>query len=184
MTLPPIDQLAFRVSDPSDHLGGGHCVALPGTTSDEERVALVDQYFRTLRLLVEDAERSGDMNEVSRPILFTAHHLCELAIKAAILSKGASTLWSHYLPELWGAAVSAGCFQLMTKDEREWCAQFATNLGEISGDGTPGRFVDGVVAGSSVDAEWCCLDTSAIYKASMQFASLCIAEVTGGGTTS
>ena len=183
MTLAPIDQLAFRVSDQSDHISGGHCVALPGTTSNEERVALVDQYFNALRLLVEDAERSGDMNALSRPILFTTHHLCELAIKAALLSRSASTLRSHYLPELWATAVTAGCFQSMTKDEREWCAQFATNLGEISGDGTPGRFVDGVVGGSSVDAEWCCLDISAIYNAAMQFASLCIAEVTGGGTT-
>lgn len=147
MVLPPIDQLAFRVSDPSEHVGGGHCIALSGTTSDDERVALVDQYFRALRLLVEDAERSGDMNALSRPILFTAHHLCELAIKAALLSKRASPLWSHHLPELWSTAVTAGCFQSMTKDERQWCAQFAINLGEISGDGTP---ADSLTASSAV----------------------------------
>lgn len=183
MSLSPIDSLAFRVDDSSDHVGGGHCVALRGTSLDDERVALVDQYFRALTLLVEAAQESSDVVALSRPILFTAHHLCEVALKAAILSAGATAKKDHHLPALWAVALAAGCFARLPQDEVDWCAQFTSNLGAISGDGTPGRYVDGMVGGAAVDAVWCCLNITAIYAASMQFASLCVSEVTGGPMT-
>lgn len=180
MSMPPIDRLAFRVSDSSDHIGGGHCVALPGASLDDERVSLVDQYFRALTLLVDAAQESGDVVALNRPILFTAHHLCEVALKAAILSTGATAKKDHHLSTLWAAAIAAGCFARMSQHEVEWCTQFASSLGAISGDGTPGKYVDGIVGGATVYAVWCCLNIAAIYAASMQFASFCVAEVTGG----
>ncbi len=184
MTLPPIDQLAFSVSDTSDHVGGGHCTALPGSSLDDERVALVDQYFRALSTLVETAAALDDPSALSRPILFTAHHLCEVSLKAAILSRVAAAPKLHFLPELWTAAVDAGCFAHLPPEELSWGFDFATNLGAISGDGTPGRYVDGIVDGGTLDSQWCCLNISAIHAAAMEFASLCVSEVTGGQVTS
>jgi hypothetical protein len=181
MTLPAIDALAFSVNDPGDHVGGGHCAALPGNSRDDERVALVNQYAVALATLVATAEQSGDRRPLSRPILFTAHHLCEVALKAAILSKRATAPKIHSLRTLWDAAVDADCFTSLTEDERAWGAKFAANLGAVSGDGTPGRYADGVVSEGTLDSTWCCLNVTAVRSAATVFAGLCISEVTGGG---
>src|SRR5688572_30734607 len=109
MLLPSLEHLAYP-NDGGDHPGGGHCAGLGGTGSAENRIALVDQYINALDVLIEAALASGNGWSLSRPILFTVHQLCEIALDLAVHRAGQKTKKSerHSLEERFKAALDGG----------------------------------------------------------------------------
>lgn len=174
--FPKLGGLAFAVNDPGDHVGGGHCAAMLGESEDDARVALIGQYKLALDLLVDAASASDDDWSLGRPVLFVAHNLCEVALKAAIGARS-DVPRIHDLRRLWKESLSAGCFSALSLETVDWCTRFVSELGSISGDGTPGKYLDGRVDGQVLEDVWCCFDIEAIQDAATAFAALCGADI-------
>lgn len=175
---PPLGALAFAVDDPGDHIGGGHCAAMDGESADDGRIALIDQYQAALDLLVDEASATEDGWALGRPVIFVAHNLCEVALKA-VIARRSDPPRVHDLRRLWATALEIGCFAGLSSDASEWSGRFVNELGSISGDGTPGKYLDGRVDGRLLEEVWCCFDINAIQRGATYFAGLCKAE-TGG----
>lgn len=189
--LPELVNLAYSVDDDGDHEGGGVCAALLGESDDEMRVALINQYLSAIRILAASIRESTNDWTLGRPLVFLAHHLVEISLKAAIEGRLESVPRTHDLPTLMAAARSAGCFANISAEASAWCENLLAQVSSITGDGTPGRFFDGQVGGAAIDDRWCCLNVDLIVVATGAFAGLCIADVsrrdaeinptTGGG---
>lgn len=175
--LPELVNLAYSVDDDSDHEGGGVCAALLGDSEDEMRIALINQYLSAIRILADSIRASTNDWTLGRPLVFLAHHLVEISLKAAIEGRGASVPRSHDLPTLIAAARSAGCFADVSAEASAWCEDLSAQVSSITGDGTPGRFFDGQVGGAAIDDRWCCLNVDLIVEATGAFAELCVADV-------
>lgn len=175
--LPELVNLAYSVDDDSDHEGGGVCAALLGDSEDEMRIALINQYLSAIRILADSIRASTNDWTLGRPLVFLAHHLVEVSLKAAIEGRGASVPRSHDLPTLIAAARSAGCFADVSAEASAWCEDLSAQVSSITGDGTPGRFFDGQVGGAAIDDRWCCLNVDLIVEATGAFAELCVADV-------
>lgn len=169
--------LAYSVEDEGDHEGGGVCAALLGDSDDEMRVALISQYLSAIHILAASIRASTNDWTLGRPLVFLAHHLVEISIKAAIEGRGAIVPRSHDLTTQIAAARSAGCFADISAEASAWCEDLAAQVSSTTGDGTPGRFFDGQVDGAAIDDRWCCLNADLIVGATGAFAELCIADV-------
>ncbi|WP_295836140.1 hypothetical protein [uncultured Microbacterium sp.] len=177
LNLPQLVNLAYSVDDDSEHEGGGVCAALLGDSEDEMRIALINQYLSAIRILAESIGASTNDWTLGRPLVFLAHHLVEVSLKAAIEGRGASVPRSHDLPTLTAVARSAGCFEGVSAEASAWYEDLSEQVNSITGDGTPGRFFDGKVGGAAIDQRWCCLNVDLIVEATGAFAELCVADV-------
>lgn len=77
---PDPSRLGFRHQDLTEHEGGGYCAS-----KSSGRIRgwddLIDQHANAFDLLVEAVVAEGGGWGLTRPILFEAHHICELALK-------------------------------------------------------------------------------------------------------
>jgi len=106
LTLP----LAYK-HDEGDHPGGGYCADLLGE-DDLARWSeiLLQQQAAFANLAVKARSslmESGTGYEITRPLLFMAHHVCEVAIKVGLVAAWAdqtdeSARSSSLLVRLWG----------------------------------------------------------------------------------
>ena len=149
---PDPSQLGFRHKDLSDHDGGGYC-ASKSSGKIKGWDDLIDQHANALVLLVDAAVAAGAGWGLTRPILFEAHHICELALKRLLAQRGQS-LWSHKLDELWAKAEPL-LPKRISKSDRVWLDVFVAEMAELTVDGQDGRFPD---ATTDISKKWCCLN--------------------------
>lgn len=88
--LPDLNiPLAYKHDD-GEHLGGGYCADLTGEDDIARwREILIQQHtaFTDLAARARSSlDESGTGYEVTRPLLFLAHHMCEVAIKVGLVS--------------------------------------------------------------------------------------------------
>lgn len=182
MTLPSLDNLAYRADDDGNHPGGGHCAWLGGDTRQQDRIAIIDQYATALRVLVDAAEKSGDGWSLTRPILFATHQLCENALDVANSFHGVTVSTSgknkHSLTVKMAGAVDGGVYDSLTPEQREWCQSFIGTIAPLTGNGYPGRYALATIQGRlQLDDVWCCINPQAIAETAIQFAGLTIGTV-------
>ncbi|WP_454860127.1 hypothetical protein [Promicromonospora soli] len=175
MSLPSLEKLAYAVDEEGDHPGGGHCAGLGGGVPEEDRRAMVEQYSAALDVLVDSALATGDGWSLSRPILFTTHHLCELALNL-VLERTRLKGKQHTLATQMMAAVDGNALDHLTGEEQQWCQEFITAIVPITGNGFPGRYAQAAVEGVQLDELWCCVSPEAVRDAAITFAALCLTE--------
>ncbi|PQZ53149.1 MULTISPECIES: hypothetical protein [unclassified Microbacterium] len=179
MTLPSLDNLAYRVDDDGDHPGGGHCAWLGGDTRQQDRIAIIGQYATALRVLVDAAEKSGDGWSLTRPILFATHQLCENALDVANHFHGVDVPTTgkkrHSLTLKMTGALDGGVYDKLTPEWREWCQAFIETIAPLTGNGYPGRYALSTIQGRlQLDDVWCCINPQALADTAIQFAGLTI----------
>jgi hypothetical protein len=85
LTLPR----AYR-HDEGDHLGGGYCADLLGENDLARWTEILLQQHSAFTNLAAQARSSlveaGSGYELTRPLLFMAHHVCEVAIKVGLVA--------------------------------------------------------------------------------------------------
>lgn len=149
---PDPGKLGFRHADSSDHAEGGYCAS-----KSSGRIKgwddLIDQHANALVLLADAAVAGGGGWGLTRPILFEAHHICELALKRLLAQHG-QTRRSHKLDVLWTHA-APHLPRRVTKADRAWLDSFVTEMAALTVDGQDGRFPD---ATTDISTKWCCLN--------------------------
>lgn len=184
MSLPSLDNLAYRVDDDGDHLGGGHCAGLGGEDTLEDRIALVGQYSRALEVVARAAAESDDGWSMGRPILFMVHQLCEAALAVAVNPASGKIpvpqkRKNHDLVPLFNAAIAAGAYDGLTDSDRDWCRAFIDFITPITVYGFMGRVADKRLAGGMrLDDVWCCINPLAMAESASQFSGLTIRRAT------
>ncbi|MFE8934633.1 hypothetical protein [Micrococcus luteus] len=175
--LPPLDSLAYDVDDDGEHPGGGHCAGFGGVTPEDDRRAMIEQYRQALDVLVDSALESDDGWSLSRPILFTTHQLCELALSLVLEVKGLKPGSQHSLETRMAAAIGGNAFDRLTNEERQWCHEFIAAIVPLTGDGFPGRYANARINGVQLDERWCCINPQTIRNATVGFAALCLSAI-------
>lgn len=149
---PDVSKLGFRHSDPTDHTEGGYCAS-----KSAGRIKgwddLIDQHMNAFDRLVTAAIAEAGGWGFTRPVLFEAHHVCELTLKR-LLAQHRLTSKSHKLDELWAEAQPL-LPQRVTKGDRAWLDSFIAEMAGLTSDGQDGRFPD---ASTDISAKWCCLN--------------------------
>ncbi|WP_040797758.1 hypothetical protein [Nocardia higoensis] len=164
--LADLDRIFFSATDESDeHAADSCCLSMAASSEVDRWGQCLDEYMETMRVLVahtsgtscDDTERIGW--RFARPLVFTAHHTCELVLKKSIVSwKDASTTmkfehklgslldqerqvsnrqcvhaaWENDLMSLLAHAYEAGRYPFNKKSAAlfdEWCCVSAANLG-------------------------------------------------------
>lgn len=173
--LPDLASVAFRIDDPGDHPGGGHCVSVSRTEADGTR-ELVEQYLGALRHLADRAAEEIDGGwALTRPLLFHAHHTAELAMKTALLSGGVQVEDRHGLEGLWASIVKAGLDQSVSAVDTGWCRDFVALVASAAGNSIGARYARAGRGHVPVDDVWCCVSPIALFTATERFAVQCIA---------
>lgn len=149
---PDPTKLGFRHSDSTGHDGGGWC-ASKSTGRIRGWDDLIDQHLNAFDLLVKAAIAEGGGWGLTRPVLFEAHHICELILKR-LLAQRSLTSKSHKLAELWALA-EPQLPKRVTKRDRAWLGSFIAEMAGLTSDGQDGRFPD---AKKDISAKWCCLN--------------------------
>lgn len=88
--LPDLNvPLAYKHDD-DEHLGGGYCADLTGEDDLARWTEILIQQHTAFTDLAAKArsslDESGTGYEVTRPLLFLAHHVCEVAIKVGLVA--------------------------------------------------------------------------------------------------
>ncbi|WP_353953557.1 hypothetical protein V6K52_09145 [Knoellia sp. S7-12] len=175
MTLPDLDQPLAYPHDTSDHPGGGHCLDLTAYGDAERWRQILDQQFLAFAQLVERArtpsEASNAGYEVTRPLLFLAHHVCEVAIKVGLATHHAEPRHrEHSLPTLWTRLEGARGTDRLSRFEESWCERFVVQMHAIKPRGFDGRYADETTA----EEAWCCLHLDQLEACVTVFASLMV----------
>ena len=175
--LTSLTTIALRVDDGDDHPGGGHCVSLAANESQGTR-ELVEQYLAALQTVAAQAAESVDGGwELTRPLLFHAHHTCELAAKSALLAGRVAFETRHGLPELWASLSSAGLTEVLDTSEQDWCHDFVAFIADLAGNSIGARYARPNPGRAAIDDLWCCVNPTALFEATEHFAIRCIAIV-------
>lgn len=152
VSYPDPSNIAFRHADDSEHDDGGYCAS-----KSNGRIAgwddLIDQHAKALGLLVDAAVAEGGGWGLTRPVLFGAHHVCELALKR-LLAQHRQSSRSHNLGVLWHQA-SPLLPKRISKRDKEWLYAFVASIANLTADGQDGRFPD---ATTDISKNWCCLN--------------------------
>lgn len=136
---------------------------------------LVDQYLTALRYLATHAAQSPDGGwELTRPLLFHAHHTCELAAKSALLAGGVAFEARDGLADLWSELSSAGLTEALNTSEADWCQNFATFIADVAGNSIGARYAKPNPGRTAIDDVWCCVNPTALFQATEHFAIRCI----------
>lgn len=98
--FPDLSKIACRNTDESDHEGGGHCAGLPDDSLYEQWNLVLAQHIAAFDYLVDKA--TTDDGWATRPVLFAAHHVCEVALKTAWVGhSGRAPKRGHHLEPHW-----------------------------------------------------------------------------------
>jgi hypothetical protein len=170
-TLPPfpdLSRVAFRNDDPSDHDGGGHCAGLPGDTLHSKWNLVYAQHLIALDCLVDAAGEEGW--DLTRPIMFAAHHVCEVALKTAWVGlMGTDPMPGHPLRPHWTRlAIEGGLRHLSAEDIRE-ASDFLKLMRRLTPDGQSTRYP--LPGRRDIGAAWCCVSAGDLRKAVFAFTS-------------
>jgi hypothetical protein len=170
-TLPPfpdLSRVAFKKKDMSDHEGGGHCAELPDDLQGQWDLVLA-QHVAAFDYLVEKAA-SEDGWALTRPILFAAHHVSEVALKAAwVAHDGRAPKRGHHLEPLWRRLREAGGLRHLEGSEINQASNFIALMEELTPDGQTTRYPMTGVKENDLGAIWCCLNCSALRAAVFAF---------------
>lgn len=173
--LPDLERVFFlHEQATNDHADDSCCLSLQRDflAGDEARWAEVrDQHLAAFGLLAEEAgaiARESSGWYIARPLVFAAHHVAELALKTATLSRRGD--WSL------GAAGHALASLLDLDREvngprqasRIWEDQLVHMLDQAW---EAGRYPDRR-SGEPLFDEWCCVSASALHRAIDVFTSL------------
>ena len=108
-------------------------------------------------------------------MLFTAHHTCELAAKAALLAHAAPFEARHGLVDLWASVVKVGLTATIPQGESDWCSAFASHLADVAGNSIGARYPKPNRGHVAIDETWCCVSPTALAAATEYFAIRCVA---------
>ncbi|MGE0229648.1 MAG: HEPN domain-containing protein [Dehalococcoidia bacterium] len=173
--LPELSLVAFRIDNPGEHPGGGHCVSLSRTEVEGTR-ELVEQYLAALRHLADRAAEEVDGGwALTRPLLFHAHHTAELAVKTALLEGGVAFEARHGLEDLWATIEAVGLDQSVSAVDTAWCRDFLALVAAAAGNSIGARYARPNRGHLPVDDVWCCVSPIALFTATECFAVQCIA---------
>lgn len=173
--LPDLRLIARRVDDELDHPDGGHCVSLSRTESEGTR-ELVAQYLTALRYLADRAAEAPDGRwDLTRPLLFHAHHTAELAVKSVLMTAGVDFPTRHGLEALWKSATDGGLDQLVSAVNTAWCHGFVSLIADLAGNSVGARYARPNAGHTALDDIWCCVNPRALAEATESFAVMCIA---------
>lgn len=179
-TLPDLDEpIAYRYDHEGDHPDGGHCTGLWGNDDVDRWSHILDQQYRAFADLAARARRDRDETEsgnaVSRPLLFLAHHVSEVAIKVALVgTQSGSGSRTHNLLVLWQRLVDAGGISRLGAGEVAWCGRFVEQMHALTPDGFDGRYADATVT----EDAWCCFNLDQLDARILTLADLMLRTVT------
>lgn len=180
MPLPDLQIPIAHAHDDGDHPGGGHCLDLLGDADlDRWRHILEQQHSAFTQLTVSARAKRGTDGadyELTRPLLFLAHHVCEVAIKVGIVATGQSRVaHEHALPTLWTEFINRGGAQHLSPDEAVWCDELVEQMHGITAGGFDGRYADA----RGTEKAWCCLNLDQLEASVTVLAALMLRSSTG-----
>ncbi|GAB3823134.1 hypothetical protein [Kribbella italica] len=166
--FPDLSKLAFRKTDPSDHEGGGHCAGLPDGSLHGQWDLVLAQHIAAFDYLVDKAASGQDGWALTRPVLFSAHHVCEVALKTAwVAHAGQSPKRGHHLEPHWTRLAKAGGLRHLDPPQINEARDFISLMAELTPDGQTTRYpMPGV---DDLGATWCCLNSSGLRDAVYAF---------------
>jgi hypothetical protein len=166
--FPDLSTIAFRHSDESDHEGGGHCAGLPDGPLHRQWELVLAQHMAAFDLLVEEATGGEDGWALTRPVLFAAHHVCEVGLKTAWVGHaGTKPAREHKLKVLWSNLEEAGGLGHLTPEQVDEAVAFLDLMAELTPDGQTARYP--LPGDTDVSGTWCCLNSRALLEAVYAF---------------
>ncbi|GAA1142466.1 hypothetical protein [Ornithinicoccus hortensis] len=172
--FPDIDRIAFRRDDQSDHPGGGHCSFLEGDEENGGWLGMLDQHARALRILCTAAHTDEPL---TRPIIFAAHHTCEVAIKAALVQRGVAIegeLKGHLLNDLLNELGTTGWASSAPDGHQQWVAEFVAAMVAVTPNGFDGKYAE---LPNDMASDWCCVNPIGMLATVETFIAFVIADV-------
>lgn len=166
--FPDLSKIAFRNADESDHEGGGHCAGLPDQSLYEQWDLVLAQHMAAFDYLVDRATNEDDGWALTRPVLFAAHHVCEVALKTAwVAHSGKPPKRGHHLEPHWTRLGRDGGLQHLEPAQINEARAFIALMTELSPDGQTTRYpMTGV---DDLGATWCCLNSRGLRDAVRAF---------------
>lgn len=175
--LPDLVRVAYREHETDDHPDGGYCLQLGADDAEGSVVSwllLIGQYQHAFNLLADTAEQEADDGwALTRPVLFAAHHVCEVALKLVIAAENTAVVKRvHPLPELRVAATRLD--RALQQDELEWIERFIALMDGLTHNGFEGRYIE-------IESEWCCLALGPLRESVDCFVALCVLAASAAG---
>lgn len=166
--FPDLSRIAFRNVDESDHEGGGHCAGLLGSSLHEQWDLVLAQHIAAFDHLVNKATHEDDGFALTRPVLFAAHHVCEVALKTAwVAYSGRSPRRGHPLAPHWTRLARDGGLRHLEPAQINEARAFIDLMAELTPDGQTTRYpMTGV---DDLGATWCCLNSPGLRDAVYAF---------------
>jgi hypothetical protein len=166
--FPDLSKIAFRKTDQTDHVGGGHCAGLPDGSTYVQWELVLAQNIGAFNYLVDKAIEDGDGWALTRPVLFAAHHVCELGLKTASVARfGQQPKRGHHLEPLWTRLAKGGGLKHLDATQINEARAFIDVMTELTPDGQTTRYP--MPAPNDVGAVWCCLNSRALRDAVYAF---------------
>lgn len=166
--FPDFETIAYLKSDPGDHPSGGHCAGLPDTSLYAQWELVLAQHIEAFRHLVDQADSDADGWALTRPVLFAAHHVCEVALKTAwVAHRGSSPQHGHPLEPHWTRLAKAGGLKHLDPTQIEEAIEFIRFMASLTPDGVSTRYP--LLGARDLGGKWCCLNSSALRDAVFAF---------------
>lgn len=166
--FPDLSKIAFRKADESDHEGGGHCAGLPGRSLYGHWDLVLAQHMGAFDYLVERATNGNDGWALTRPVLFAAHHVCEVALKTAwVAHSGRAPKRGHHLEPHWTRLARDGGLRHLDPMQFNEARAFVDLMTELTPDGQTTRYPMAGV--DDLGVTWCCLNSSGLRDAVYAF---------------
>jgi hypothetical protein len=173
--LPQLDRVFFPYGDGegADHPTGSCCLSLNREfydTAAGKWTALRDQHLLAFSMLVEQVQGDDSGYALTRPLVFEAHHVSELALKARTLQFDPRSNTNlppagHHLGQLLAAERALNGAR---SDSSGWEDSFVSMLDRAS---EAGRYPV-AVRGEALHDDWCCVDAEALNDAVLTFLDL------------
>lgn len=163
--FPDLNSVAYPVDSPGDHADGGHCVGFYQAEAPEAWCMLTYQFHQSLKHLVALATVSGGDSQLTRPMLFNAHHTVEVGCKASLVARSEPFNLIHSLPELWKMnALAAVEATWIDGETSAWMEDFTERLDDLSGSGIGARFAEPKSGFDAIENAWCCVNATALLE--------------------
>lgn len=165
--FPDLSLIAFRNSDPGDHDGGGHRAGLPDGSAREKWDLVLAQHIAAFDNLTDQATRD-DGWALTRPVLFAAHHVCEVALKTAwVAAEGKEPKRGHLLEPHWARLGKAGHLRHLSVSQVNEARKFLRLMEDLTPDGQTTRYP--LIGADDLGATWCCLNSRLLREAVFAF---------------
>jgi len=172
VNLPPLADLSYAHGDVGDHPGGGHCLSIDRDSSDGW-FELLDQYYRALSSEIEASSRDENGWARTLPVIYYAHHTCEVALKAAICHWTATTAKGHGLRVLYDQLAGIPGADQRVTEEAQWIDRFLAEMEKLTVDGSSLRYPD---ARDDPSVELCCVNLMRLGHAVGAFVTLVLPD--------